>query len=84
VINKNVCVFFCLSSRFGVVIDSNSALIFDFSHSLKRKLNLVGTLGGQKQKIASRKSTRKHPEKVTEKREFLRNIFDKIDFLILL
>ncbi|KAE9524123.1 hypothetical protein AGLY_015488, partial [Aphis glycines] len=45
-----MCVFF-----FFVSVDniwsSKNASIFDFSPSLKRKLNLVGTLGGQKLKI---------------------------------
>ncbi|KAF0773946.1 Uncharacterized protein FWK35_00003502, partial [Aphis craccivora] len=40
-----------------------------------RKVNLVGTLGGQ--------NVRKNPNKVTEKREFLtKSVFDKIDFFI--
>ncbi|KAE9527392.1 hypothetical protein AGLY_013090 [Aphis glycines] len=56
-----MCVFF-----FFVSVDniwsSKNASIFDFSPSLKKKLNLVGTLGSQK----------KNPKKMREKRDFIR------------
>ncbi|KAE9534181.1 hypothetical protein AGLY_008688 [Aphis glycines] len=48
-----MCVFFCFFFfvSFDNIWSSKNASIFDFSPSLKRKLNLVGTLGGQKLKI---------------------------------
>jgi len=42
----------CLSSRFGVVLHSNSALFFDFSACLESKINLIGTLGDKKKGIS--------------------------------
>jgi hypothetical protein len=53
-------------------------LIFaDFSPSLKRKMNLVGSWGGgvKSKKISVVfKSVMKNPKKVTEKQEFVRII----------
>ncbi|KAE9533964.1 hypothetical protein AGLY_008700 [Aphis glycines] len=43
-----ICVFFLSVDN---IWSSKNASIFDFSPSLKRKLNLVGTLGGQKLKF---------------------------------
>ncbi|KAE9531859.1 hypothetical protein AGLY_010061 [Aphis glycines] len=67
-----MCVFF-----FFVSVDniwsSKNASIFDFSPSLKRKLNLVGTLGGQKLKIFNIfEMNREKPQKNEGKRDFLR------------
>ncbi|KAF0764604.1 Uncharacterized protein FWK35_00015650, partial [Aphis craccivora] len=61
-----MCVFFiflflCLSPRFGAVKMLRFKKVTPVSG---RKVNLVGTLGGQ--------NVRKNPKKVTEKREFLR------------
>jgi hypothetical protein len=55
---KSNCTF-----KYLIFWSSNSALIFDFSPSLKRISNLVGTWGGGESK---------NPEKVTKKLEFLR------------
>ncbi|KAF0702102.1 Uncharacterized protein FWK35_00026645 [Aphis craccivora] len=57
-----MCVFFlCLSPRFGAVKVLKFSKVGPVSD---RKVNLVGTLGGQ--------NFKKNPKKVTEKREFLR------------
>jgi hypothetical protein len=42
-------------------LNNNNALIFDFSPSMKRKIHLIGTLGGQKKKNSS--SFQKRQEK---------------------
>jgi hypothetical protein len=66
-----VCFFFTFVSAI-TFWSSNNASIFDFSPSLKRKIHLVGALGGSKVKNLVFKSVGKNPEKITEKWEFLR------------
>ncbi|KAF0768392.1 Uncharacterized protein FWK35_00012742, partial [Aphis craccivora] len=62
---------------------SKSASIFKLSLVSDRKVNLVGTLGGQSKKFPIIfQSVRKNPKKVTEKQEFLRKTRFRIDFFI--
>ncbi|KAE9542780.1 hypothetical protein AGLY_002691 [Aphis glycines] len=69
-----MCVFFFVSVY--NIWSSKNASIFEFSPSLKSKLNLVGTLGGQKLKINLTfqyflNESGKTLKKMKEKRDFL-------------